>query len=122
MAMERRPQPTCSVPSGRLSLPVVAHPVTRPENVITAPSTAEEVLDTMNLFGKRAIYTLHIPKGDTHVWEDTTVSFFGQTFRTIGPATEYIQGLTPLNWNRKVLVERIETQEPEPEETEGETG
>ena len=98
--------------------PVYTDTVVRVENVITAPSTAEEVLDTMNLFGKRAIYTLHIPKGDTHVWEDTTVSFFGQTFRTIGPATEYIQGMTPLNWNRKVLVERIETQEPE---TEGET-
>ena len=36
--------------------------------VLFAPSSAQEILDSTNLYGKKAIYTLAIPKGDTHVW------------------------------------------------------
>lgn len=78
------------------------------ENVLVAPATAEEILDTLNLYGKRAVYNLYIPKGDGHDWEDTEVKFFGKTFRTIGPVTEYVQGLVPGAWNRRVQVEAIE--------------
>ena len=79
------------------------------ENVLVAPSSAEEIQDTLTLTGRRAVYTLGIPKGDAHVWEDTTVQFFGQTFHTIGPVTEGIEALIPLCWNKKVQVERIAT-------------
>lgn len=79
------------------------------ENVLVAPTSAEEIQDTLTLTGRRAIYTLGIPKGDAHVWEDTTVQFFGQTFHTIGPVTEGIEALIPLCWNKKVQVERIAT-------------
>jgi len=79
------------------------------ENVLVAPTSAEEIQDTLTLTGRRAVYTLGIPKGDAHVWEDTTVQFFGQTFHTIGPVTEGIEALIPLCWNKKVQVERIAT-------------
>ena len=79
------------------------------ENVLVSPAMGQELLDTYNLYGKRAVYTLGIPKGDAHVWQDTEVRFFGKTFRTIGPPTEGIEALIPLDWNRKVQVELIET-------------
>lgn len=79
------------------------------DNVLVAPTTGQEWVDTLNMTGRRAIYTLGIPKGDTHEWEDTTVAFFGQSFHTIGPVTEGIEALIPLGWNRKVQVERLES-------------
>lgn len=90
-------------------LPVYATREETVENVLVAPSSAEEIQDTLTLTGRKAVYTLGIPKGDAHEWEDTTVQFFGEVFRTIGPATEGIEELIPLNWNKKVKVERIET-------------
>lgn len=76
------------------------------ENVLVAPVSSQDLQDTLNLYGRAAVYTLAIPKGDAHVWEDTLVSFWGQTFRTIGIPTEGIEALIPLSWNKKVQVER----------------
>lgn len=77
------------------------------QNVLVSPLSDTEVLDTLNLTGKKAIYQLAIPKGDTHDWENTEVKFFGQTFRTIGKPTEGIESNIPLSWNKKVKVEII---------------
>ena len=76
------------------------------ENVLIAPSTSDEVLDTLNLHGKKAVYTLAIPKGDSHVWEDRRVSFFNEDWHVISFPTEGLEHLIPLSWNRKVQVER----------------
>ena len=35
-----------------------------------------------------------------------TVEFFGQRFRTYGDVTEGIEAMIPLQWNKKVKVER----------------
>lgn len=78
------------------------------ENVIVAPSTQQEIVDTLNITGKRAVYTLGIPKGDTHVWTDRNVGFFGEVFHTIGPAAGGIEDMIPLDWNKKIQVEKIE--------------
>ena len=78
------------------------------ENVLIAPSTTEEILDSQNLTGRRAVYTLGIPKGDTHDWTNVAVSFFGRRFRTIGSPMEGIEELIPLSWNKKVRVEAID--------------
>ena len=80
-------------------------PVTVP-NVLVAPVAAVDIVNDLQLYGKRAEYELCIPKGDTHIWEDRKVEFFGQTFRTFGFATEYINDLLPLDWNKKIKVER----------------
>ena len=47
------------------------------DDVLVYPSTSTEILETTNLYGKKAVYTLAIPKGDTHYWTDRKVSFFG---------------------------------------------
>ena len=76
------------------------------DNVLVSPASSEDVATAEALYGKRAAYTLAIPKGDDHDWTDTTVQFFGQTWRTIGYPTEGIEANIPLDWNRKVMVER----------------
>lgn len=76
------------------------------DNVLIAPSTSNEVVSAADLYGKKAVYTLAIPKGDTHNWEDCEVCFFGKTWRTFGIPLEGISELIPLEWNKKVMVER----------------
>ncbi|MBQ9387118.1 MAG: hypothetical protein IJU01_00475 [Lachnospiraceae bacterium] len=74
-------------------------------NVLVGSPTETELIDAQNLTGGRAVYVLHIPKGDTHTWENTKVRFYGETWRTIGKPIKYIDELTPLQWNMKVRVE-----------------
>lgn len=78
-------------------------------NVLVAPlsQTGEEVLSELSLNGKKVKYQLAIPKGDTHTWEDAEVEFFGYRWKTIGFSTIGIEDMIPLDWNRKVLVERV---------------
>ena len=78
------------------------------ENVLVAPLSDEEVLETLNLTGKKAKYQLGIPKGDAHDWENRKVRFFGEDFRVIGHPTEGIESMIPLGWNKKVKVESCE--------------
>lgn len=75
------------------------------ENVLVAPVSGDEIVETLNLTGKRAVYQLAIPKGDAHDWENARVVFFGQSWRVIGAPTEGIEALIPLSWNKKVKVE-----------------
>lgn len=77
-------------------------------NVLVGEPSAEDIVNEMQLYGKRIAYTLAIPKGDTHDWNDVTVEFFGQKWRTYGGVTQGIENLIPLCWNRKVKVERYE--------------
>nr|DAX27477.1 MAG TPA: Minor capsid protein [Caudoviricetes sp.] len=78
------------------------------ENVLVAPSSTDDVTNTTNLTGRKAVYTLAIPKGDEHDWENKKVAFFGKEWRVVGIPQEGINGLIPLNWNKKVIVERYE--------------
>lgn len=78
------------------------------DNVLVAPSSTDDVVSSQDLYGKKAIYTLAIPKGDSHTWEDATVRFWGQTWRTFGFVTQGIEANIPLDWNKKVMVERYE--------------
>lgn len=78
------------------------------DNVLIAPASESEILDAVNLYGRKAVYTLGIPKGDTHDWENRKVEFFGETWRVFGIPSEGLEHLIPLDWNKKVMVERYE--------------
>lgn len=78
------------------------------DNVLVYPSSPEEVLETTNLYGRKAVYTLAIPKGDDHDWENSKIDFFGESWRSFGIPTKGIEDLIPLSWNMKVMVERYE--------------
>lgn len=87
--------------------PVYAETAKSIDNVLVGEPSTEDITDAWNLYGKRIAYTLAIPKGDANVWEDRKVGFFGQTFRTVGIPTQGIEENIPLDWNKKVKVERI---------------
>lgn len=78
------------------------------KNVLVAPASTTEILDTMNLTGKKAVYNIAIPKGDRHTWQDCRVDFFGQSWRVIGFPQQGIEKNIPLDWNQKWMVERYE--------------
>ena len=77
-------------------------------NVLIQPLSEQEVTDTMNLTGRKAVYRLCLPKGDTHDWYDATVYFFGHTWHVVGDVLEYIEDMVPLSWNKQIRVERID--------------
>lgn len=74
-------------------------------NVLVSPTLSDDIVNQLTLTGKKAIYTLAIPKEDTHDWENKKVRFFGKTWRTFGEPLEGIEELIPLDWNKKVMVE-----------------
>jgi len=76
------------------------------ENVLVSPTESQDVVSQLNLTGKKAVYTLGIPKGDTHIWEDQDVEFFGERFHVFTIQMKGIESLIPLEWNSKVMVER----------------
>ena len=43
------------------------------ENVLIQPATSDDITDSINLYGKKAVYNLAIPKGDDHIWENQSM-------------------------------------------------
>ena len=86
--------------------PVYTETPVQVENVLVTPVSTEDVINDLQLYGKRAVYELSIPKGDAHEWEDRTVEFFGHKWRTFGFCCEWIEENLPLRWNKKIKVER----------------
>lgn len=86
--------------------PILEEQPVKVSNVLIGEPTAEDLVNELQLSGKRIAYILGIPKGDTHDWQNATVEFFGQKFRTYGDVTQGIEELIPLHWNKKVKVER----------------
>ena len=78
------------------------------DNVLVVPASTPEILDSVNLYGKKAVYNIAIPKGDTHIWEDSRVEFFGFMWHVIGFPQHGIEENIPLDWNEKWMVERYE--------------
>ena len=82
-------------------------------NVLVGEPSTDDITNTLELFGKKVAYTLAIPKGDTHDWTDTEVILpapFAGRYMTIGYPTAGIEANIPLKWNKKVKVERYESE------------
>ncbi len=77
-------------------------------NVLVAPVSSDDAVNRLDLTGRKAVYTLAIPKGDANMWENQEVRFFGERWRVFGIPTKGIEELIPLKWNKKVMVERYE--------------
>lgn len=91
-----------------LNNPTYSESVVEVPNVLVGQPTTDDVTSSVSLFGKKLEYMLGIPKGDTHIWEDTKVEFFGKTFQTFGNVIEGIEANVPTPWHRKIRVERYE--------------
>ena len=70
------------------------------------PTSSEDMTDTLNLTGKKSVYTVCIPKGDANNWTNTKVMIRGEAFKTIGAPISWTE--TPLEWNKRIEVERYE--------------
>lgn len=88
--------------------PIFAETPVEVDNVLVAPTSSDDQISDQNLYGKKSVYTLAIPKGDIHDWRNRKVEFFGQAFRTFDDPIKGIDELIPLDWNTKVKVERYE--------------
>jgi len=75
-------------------------------NVLVSPSTTDDIVTSTDLVGKKAIYTLAIPKDDNHLWENKKINFFGTDWLVFGFTIQGIDENIPLGWNKKVMVER----------------
>ncbi|MFM1580726.1 hypothetical protein ABGF48_00730 [Helcococcus bovis] len=76
------------------------------QNVLVAPATADDLVNVGDLEGRKTIYTIAIPKGDTNIWENQKVKFLNKTWKVITEAEEGIESMMPLAWNKKYKVER----------------
>ncbi len=72
------------------------------DNVLVAPLSDQEILNSVDLYGRKAVYTLAIPKGDTHDWVNKHVTALGIELETFGEPLIGIECDIPLEWNKKV--------------------
>lgn len=86
--------------------PIYSEETVQIDDVLVGQPTSEDVISTLELTGKRIAYVLGIPKGDTHVWEDTEVIIWGDRYKTIGFPVTGEQKNIPLRWGKNVKVER----------------
>jgi len=78
------------------------------DNVIIGSPSFDAAVADLNLTGKKLAYTLGIPKGDNHNWDDTIVVIRGEKFRTYGFPLTQTEANVPGKWNTQVKVERYE--------------
>lgn len=84
------------------------------DDVLVGEPTTEDIQNAQVLYGKTVHYTLGIPKGDAHKWEDTDVILpepFAGRYHTIGYPTAGIEANILLRWNKKVRIERVQNGE-----------
>lgn len=77
------------------------------ENVLVGEPVQAERVSGADVKKARAAYTLAIPKGDTHDWEDAEVEFWGKRWRQYGRVIQGIESMIPLDWNKKITVEEV---------------
>lgn len=88
--------------------PIYTETAVTVDNVIVGQPVTSELVTVLDLNGKKAVYTLCIPKGDTHNWEDKKVRFFNRDWHTFGFCKEFIEDMCPLEWNKQINVEAYE--------------
>lgn len=78
------------------------------ENVLVSPVSADDLPATTDLTSTKLVYTLAIPKGDTHNWRNQEVEFFDERWKVSGDVIQGIEANIPLSWHKKVTVEHCE--------------
>ena len=91
-----------------LGSPIYSETLEEVKNVLVGTASASPNITETDLNGGRVAFTLGIPKGDNHVWEDTTVYIRGIKFRTYGRQLTQTEENVPGMWNTQVTVERYE--------------
>ena len=74
------------------------------DNVLITPTSDTDIVNEIQMYGKASVYTLSLPKGDTHNWEDSVIEFWGKKWKSFGTVVKYQEELVPGQWNGKVKV------------------
>ena len=77
-------------------------------NVLVAPASSSDTSTSTEADRRKCVYQLAIPKSDDHDWNNVDVEFFGHKWHTVGMPIQGIESNIPLDWNKKVTVERYE--------------
>lgn len=90
-----------------LRAPVFEEMPVEVKNVLVGQPEASEALASTDLYGKRILYMLGIPKGDTHDWQDKKVEWtdaYGRTItvKTFGFPITGIEANIPGPWHMQV--------------------
>lgn len=91
-----------------LNEPVYEWSSEKVHNVLVGEPFTVEPVDDTSLTARSIGYTLGIPKGDTHDWENQIVEFFGHKFMTYGMVEQGIEANVPGPWHKKVKCQRYE--------------
>ena len=87
----------------------IVEPVeTEVKNVLIGTPSTDAVVEDLNIYGKRLLFVLGIPKGDTHNWKDAEIHIRGQKFRSYGFPLTQTEENVPGPWNTQVKVEAYE--------------
>lgn len=90
-----------------LNAPVYDLTCTTVDNVLPGQPSSSDVIESVDLNGKRADLVLGIPKDDTHDWTDAVVEVWpGEFYETLGYPTTGVQDLIPLSWGRNIRAAR----------------
>ena len=79
------------------------------DNFLVGSPKTDEIDDALKLYGKQLAYTLYLPKGDSHNWENAAVTFYGRAFQTFGLPMMLIEENIPeaVLWNTRIRVEAV---------------
>lgn len=88
--------------------PVYSESYVDVDNVLVGQPVQNEIIDGQSLESKHAVYSLGIPKGDTHVWKDQIVEIYGRRFKVYGDVIEGIEANVPGPWHQIWQVEHYE--------------
>lgn len=75
-------------------------------DVLVGNPSTDAVLSELQMYGKKLLFVLGIPKGDTHNWQDKFVEIRGKRFRTYGFPLTQTEANVPGRWNTQVKVEQ----------------
>lgn len=87
--------------------PVYSETPVSVENVLIGEPSTDDITTATDLYGKRILYMLGIPKGDAHDWTDKRVEWadaYGRTVtvKTFGFPITGIEANVPGPWHMKV--------------------
>lgn len=83
------------------------------EHCLVQQNVTDDITTQLSVEGKKAVYTIAIPKGDTHNWMDSKVEFSlvpNQIIKckTFGFPLQGIESMMPLEWHTQIRCERYE--------------
>ena len=90
--------------------PIYTETQTYVDDVLIGEPSTDDVTSSTNLYGKQLMCMLAIPKGDTHDWTDSKVSWTDaqghtQTVKTFGFPIMGIEANVPTRWHMKIRCE-----------------